>query len=88
MGSSPGRWVERQKENGIDVCKIREKKEWRKRGVNIEDNIRLMRFREDYKVKRAKWGRKEGGGLKGANVVQDVRRGWNTISARERLKWM
>lgn len=69
-------------EEGIDVSEIREKGEWKKGGVNIEDNTRLMKFREDYEVKRARRGRKDGG-LKGANLVQDILAGWNTISAHE-----
>lgn len=65
-------------EEGIDVSEIRENG---RKEVLIEDNTRLMKFREDYEVKRARRGRKDGGGLKGANLVQDILRGWNTISA-------
>lgn len=43
-------------EEGIDVSEIREKGEWKKGGVNIEDNTRLMKFREDYEVKRTRRG--------------------------------
>lgn len=53
-------------EGGIDVGEI---KEWKKGGVNIEDDTRVMKFREDYEVKRARRGRKDKGGLKGANLV-------------------
>lgn len=38
-----------------------------------------MKLREVYEVKRARRGRKDGGGLKGATLAQDILR--NTFSA-------
>lgn len=52
----------------------------KKGGVNIEDT-RVMKLREDYEVKRARRAREVEGGLKGANIVQDIVREWNIISA-------
>lgn len=63
-----------EKEEGIDISEIREKGEWKKRGVNIEDNTRLMKFREEDEVK---------GGDSREQTVQDILRGWDAISAHE-----
>lgn len=41
----------------------------------------MMKFREDYEVKRARRAREDEGGLKGANLVQDIVREWDIISA-------
>ncbi|CAF98092.1 unnamed protein product [Tetraodon nigroviridis] len=55
-------------EEGMDVSEIREEGEWKEGGVNKEDNTRLMKFREDYEVKRARrrmdgWRRTQGSKL-------------------------
>lgn len=49
---------EREIEEGIDISEIRGKGERERGGVNIEDNTRLMKFREDSEVKEGK-GRME-----------------------------
>lgn len=49
---------EREIEEGIDISEIRGKGEWERGGVNIEDNTRLMKAREDSEVKEGK-GRME-----------------------------
>lgn len=41
----------------------------------------MMKFREDYEVKRARRAREDEGGLMGANSIEDMVREWNIISA-------
>lgn len=48
---------EREIEEGIDISEIRGKGEREKGGANVEDNTRLMEFREDSEVKGWKEGK-------------------------------